>query len=99
MKVSILPSAMEDLEDGFRFYEQQVTGLGSYFLETLFSDIDSLKLYAGTHQQVFGYYRLLSKRFPYAVYYSFVAETVKVNAVLDCRRDPDWILERLGKHD
>jgi len=97
MKVRILPSAMEDLSDGFRFYENQVSGLGSYFLETLFSDIDSLKLYAGIHQQVFGYYRLLSKRFPYAVYYSLESETISVNAVLDCRRDPEWIQKRLEK--
>ena len=47
MKIRILPSAMEDLSNGFQFYENQIPGLGSYFLETLFSDIDSLKLYAG----------------------------------------------------
>lgn len=97
MKVRILPSAMEDLSGGFKFYENQMKGLGSYFLETLFSDIDSLKLYAGIHQKVFGYHRLLSKRFPYAVYYSIDSETVFVNAVLDCRRDPEWIQERLGR--
>ena len=49
MKIRILPSAMEDLSNGFQFYENQIPGLGSYFLETVFSDIDSLKLYAGIH--------------------------------------------------
>ena len=67
MKIVILPSAREDLADGFEFYEQQEAGLGSYFLESLFSDIDSLRLYAGIHRQVFGNHRLLSKRFPYAI--------------------------------
>ncbi len=64
MKLRILPSAIEDLSDGSRFYETQVEGLGSYFIESVFSDIDSLKLYAGIHPKVFGYHRLLSKRFP-----------------------------------
>ena len=47
MKIVILPSARDDLAVGFRFYERQQAGLGSYFLESLFSDIDSLRLYAG----------------------------------------------------
>jgi hypothetical protein len=64
MKLRILPSAIEDISDGSRFYETQVEGLGSYFIESVFSDIDSLKLYAGIHPKVFGYHRLLSKRFP-----------------------------------
>jgi len=96
MKIRILPSAMEDLSNGLQFYENQMPGLGGYFLETLFSDIDSLRLFAGIHLKVFGYHRLLSKRFPYAIYYSIDSETVLVNAVLDCRRDPEFIRERLG---
>jgi hypothetical protein len=58
--ITILPSARKDLASGFSFYENQGSGLGSYFLESLFSDIDSLKLYAGIHPEVFNYYRFLS---------------------------------------
>ena len=94
MKIVILPSARDDLAGGFEFYERQGQGLGSYFLESLFSDIDSLRLYEGIHRMVFGHHRLLSKRFPYAVYYSTEAGTVFVKAVLDCRRDPAWIRNR-----
>jgi len=72
-----------------------VESLGRYFLESLFSDIDSLKLNAGIHTKVFGYYRLLSKRFPYAVYYKKEVDTILINAILDCRCNPDWIKERL----
>jgi hypothetical protein len=68
MKITILPSARSDLAAGSAFYENQQEGLGSYFLESLFSDIDSLLLYGGIQRKVFGYYRLLSKRFPYAIY-------------------------------
>ena len=46
MKIKILKSAREDLKEGFRFYELQQGGLGSYFLESLSSDIESLKLFA-----------------------------------------------------
>ena len=46
MKLKILASASQDLIDGHWFYEKQTEGLGTYFLDTLFSDIDSLAIYA-----------------------------------------------------
>jgi hypothetical protein len=95
MNITILPSARRDLAIGFAFYENQQRGLGDYFLESLFSDIDSLLLYGGIHRRVFGSYRLLSKRFPYAIYYSLEGEALSVKAVLDCRRDPERIRIRL----
>lgn len=96
MKIKILPSALEDLRSGRMFYEWQQEGLGDYFQDSLFSDIDSLRLHPGVHRVVFGYYRLLSKRFPYAIYYDFDgSELVVVYRVLDLRRDPDSIADDL----
>jgi plasmid stabilization system protein ParE len=95
MKIAILASARDDLADGFDFYERQAEGLGNYFLESLFADIDSLRLYAGIHRKVLGFHRLLSKRFPYAAYYDLDDRTIPVWAVLDCRRDPAMIRRRL----
>ena len=42
MSVRILDEAERDLAEGRRFYEQQRPGLGAYFLDSLFSDIDSV---------------------------------------------------------
>jgi hypothetical protein len=50
VKIEILAQAQEDLIQGFRFYESQEPGLGAYFLDCLFSDIDSLLVYAGIPQ-------------------------------------------------
>jgi hypothetical protein len=49
VKIKVLPSALTDLDRGRQFYEQQEEVLGDYFLDSLFSDIDSLVLYAGVH--------------------------------------------------
>ena len=96
MKIKILSSASQDLMDGFRFYEKQSGGIGIYFLDSIFSDIDSLIINAGIHPKYFdNYYRLLSKRFPFAIYYRIENKTVLVYAVLDCRRDPAWIRKQL----
>ncbi|MCG7853693.1 MAG: type II toxin-antitoxin system RelE/ParE family toxin [Methanosarcinaceae archaeon] len=96
MKIKILKSAREDLKEGFHFYELQQGGLGSYFLESLSSDIESLKLFAGIHSIHFNkYHRLLSKRFPFAVYYRIEEDEIRVYAVIDCRKNPAWIRKKL----
>jgi len=99
VRIEILDEAQEDLLAGFQFYERQDRGLGSYFLDCLFSDIDSLRLYAGIHAVVYGYHRILSKRFPFAIYYDVQNELIRVHAVLDCRRNPSWIKRRLTNGD
>ena len=88
MKIELLDQAETDLKVGFEFYERQQDGLGDYFLDSLFSDVESLHLYAGIHEQKFGYFRMLSKRFPYAIYYTFAGDLVRVYAILDCRQSP-----------
>lgn len=97
MRIKILGAAESDLEEGFRFYESHAAGLGTYFLDSLYSDIDSLAYFGGMHRVVLGYHRLLSKRFPFAVYYRVVEDAVWVFAILDCRRNPSWIRKKLSK--
>jgi plasmid stabilization system protein ParE len=88
-QVRITSSAETDLLNGFAFYEHQQTGIGSYFLDSLFADIDSLALFAGIHPQ-HGHrlYRTHSKRFPFAIYYELIGDIAIVVAVLDYRQDP-----------
>jgi len=96
MKIELLAEAVEDLVEGHHFYEEQQSGLGAYFLESLYADISSLQLYAGIHRKAYGdLHRMLSKRFPYAVFYTFTGNTVYIRAVVDCRRNPAWIRKKL----
>ena len=95
MKIQILDEAQADLREGAEFYEQQNAGLGTYFLDTIFSDINSLILYAGVHIKLNGHNRLLSKTFPYAVYYQIDGDIIKIYAILDCRRNPKRTIDVL----
>lgn len=96
MKLRILTSAFNDLERGREFYESMAEGLGNYFFDSLFSDIDSLLLYGGIHRKVFGYHRSLSRRFPYAIYYKKDAtDFIVVYRVLDCRQNPQKTVQAL----
>lgn len=98
MQVRIARSAETDLLEGYAFYEEQQAGIGDYFLDSLFADIDALALYAGIHPKPDGrLHRTLAKRFPFAVYYDVQGDIATVVAVLDCRQNPASIAKRL-KH-
>ena len=67
--IILLEDVIDDLKLGKKFYEEQNKGLGDYFKDCIISDIESLWLYAGIHVKFENVYRLLSKTFPYAIYY------------------------------
>ncbi|WDN90597.1 hypothetical protein BuS5_03568 [Desulfosarcina sp. BuS5] len=98
MKIKLLSSALDDLIKGRLFYAKQGEGIGEYFFDSLFSDIDSLTLYGGIHPKFYGYHRMLSKRFPYAIYYKLEDQSVVVVwRVLDLRSNPSKIKKSLEK--
>jgi plasmid stabilization system protein ParE len=101
MKIRLLPEAERDLEVGADFYESQRPGLGVYFNDCLISDIESLKVFAGIHETYRDFYRSLSKRFPFSIYYKISGDAVEIYAVLDARQDPraiDVALQSPGKN-
>ena len=95
MEVEVLESAHNDMLDGYRFYERRQSGLGDYFTDTLYGEMDSLQLYAGIHPRRLGFLMMLSKVFPYAVYYDVEGGVARVYAVLCTKRDPDWVYAHL----
>ncbi|MBI3562092.1 MAG: type II toxin-antitoxin system RelE/ParE family toxin [Gammaproteobacteria bacterium] len=96
MNLRILRAAQRDLVEGYWFYEKQKHGLGGHFLNSLYSDIEALLTTAGAHVICFNrYYRLLSRRFPFAIYYRLEQQIVFIYAILDCRRSPAWIRDKL----
>lgn len=96
IRIRISDEALHDLNAGFLFYEAQEKGLGDYFAACLRSDIEGLRVSAGTHRVVYrDYHRLLSRVFPYGIFYSTTSTETVVWAVIDLRREPDWIRKKL----
>jgi len=97
IRIQITSDALEDLNEGFSFYEAQEEMLGEYFSDSLKSDIEGLKVTGGVHRIAYkDYRRALSRIFPYAIYYTMEEQIVTIWAVIDCRRNPEWISEHLG---
>ncbi len=86
------PDVQGEIDEAYRWYEQQQQGLGDDFLaalETVFHRLQTMPL---GHQVIYRDVRRgLARRFPYAVYYRVHADRVEVIAVHHCRRNPsDW---------
>jgi hypothetical protein len=98
MKIEVLDLAKDDLLHGYHYYETKERGLGMYFLDTLYSDIDSLAIFGGIHRKAYkNFQRALSKRFPFAIFYTVENDTVFVRCVVDCRKEPSWIRKHVVK--
>ena len=93
--LSLTNLAQKDIYDSQDFYEAQSQNLGIYFYDSIICDLDALTFYAGIHQKYFGLYRMITKRFPYAIYYDIEGDLVVVHAVLHTRKDLAFIKERL----
>ncbi len=93
--VLVSTEAFKDLQESRDFYALQEHWLADYFSDSIITDIESLHLFAGIHLKIFGFYRMLSKRFPLAIYYSIESVTVTVIAILDMRKNPVRIKHRL----
>lgn len=94
-EVVVLGEVADDLNEGRAFYDHQEAGIGDYFWDSLVTEIESLKIYAGIHPRKYGVYRVLARRFPYAIYYEIADDIAYIVAVLPMRRSPAWIRRQL----
>lgn len=91
-RIEAEPSVDADVEAAFGWYEGELTGLGLEFLEELRATY--LRILQGPFKYAeirSGIRRALSKRFPYAIYFSVEGTVIIVLAVLHTARDPaEW---------
>ena len=95
----IRPEAEQDIQEAFSWYEDRVSGLGREFLrcvDVTFSQIHrSPILFPSVYKNV---RRILTRRFPFGVFYIIVNGKIVVLAVLHVRRDPALWQKRNGGH-
>ena len=96
MEIVFHPEALDEFKAETAFYEGIQSGLGAAFADEVLRMIELARLFPrlGTPEED-GVRSLITKRFPFLIYYEIVADQIRVRAVLDCQRDPKWIRSRL----
>ena len=83
------------MEDAARWYERQNEGLGDEFLDEVLETFDAISenpyLYAVVHRKT---RKVLTNRFPFAIYYRIEEDSVVVLAVMHGSRHPKRWKER-----
>jgi plasmid stabilization system protein ParE len=97
MDIIFAKEAKQDLSNGADFYERQQSGIGQIYWDSILSDLKSLQFYAGIHPKQFGLYKMLAKRYLFAIYYQVETTTVIIHAILPMKRDPGWFKQRLSQ--
>lgn len=89
MKLRYTGKARIDLDIAFTWYESQRYGLGFEFLDCVEAAITTIhqmpKLYAKHHSD---FRRVLTRRFPFSIFYTIEKREIVVHAIFDNRQDP-----------
>ena len=85
-------AADADIEAAFEWYESEQPGLGLAFLDEVRAAYKRILDRPFKYQELrSGLRRVLTRRFPYGIYFSVEDDLIVVIAVLDTARDPaEW---------
>lgn len=87
--IVIRPEAERDLNEAYRWYEQQLEGLGQEFIICIDAALSVIqrtpKIFPKIHKDI---RRALIRRFPYGIFYIYERDKVIVLAFLHTSRDP-----------
>ncbi len=88
-RLKVSSRATREIGEAREWYENQLSGLGEEFINTLEIRLTQLPLSPLSHKEILpGIRRFLLPRFPYAVFYTVQADLVHILAVLHERRTP-----------
>lgn len=95
MRLEFSIEAKAEFDDGQRFYERQVPGLGARFRADVRAALARLRRWPLAAPVERGEIRrILLSRFPYKLLYSIEAEIIYIIAVAHLHRAPDYWVDR-----
>lgn len=96
VKVIFAPEAEADLQEAYDWYENQRRGLGEEWFSAVEACVESIRRSPEAHLIVHeAYRRALLRRFPYAVFYEFGADSITIYGVMHTSRNPNKWRQRL----
>ena len=96
MRFSFHPRAVAEFEAAVRYYEECQTGLGLEFAEEVYAAIGRISEYPEAwHTLSQNTKRCLVNRFPYGVIFQVKCGLLRIIAVANLHRRPDYWLARI----
>jgi plasmid stabilization system protein ParE len=93
-RLIIRPRAEADLQRAKDWYDRQRPGLGNEFLDAVGDALEILKEHPERHPVYYRLFRrLLTRRFPYKLFYIIEGDQIKLFRVLHARRDHPPLLD------
>jgi plasmid stabilization system protein ParE len=89
LELILRPEAEADALEAYRWYNEQLPGLGEEFLAEIEHALETVRVNPEAHRKLHREFRrVLARRFPYAVFYAVRDERIVVFAILHTARDP-----------
>jgi hypothetical protein len=96
MKIRFHPDAMMEFDAAATYYEERQRGLGLEFAEEVYAVIARIIEYPDAWSPLSrNTRRCLMNRFPYGIIYQMKSDVLRVIAVANLHRHPDYWQERL----
>jgi plasmid stabilization system protein ParE len=95
-RLIIRPEAETDMTEAFDWYEDRQANLGHEFLAEVHTSLRAIADHPLHHPVLYkNVRRILTRRFPYKVFFFFEADQVEVIAVIHAKRHPRTWQKRL----
>jgi len=96
MNIRFLPPAGQELDDAVEWYDRQLPGLGTEFLDEVDKALHRIAVYPHSCEEIeTGLRRCLLNRFPYGIIYGLDETIIVVVAIAHLHREPRyWIKQQ-----
>jgi len=96
MRIRFIKIAHAEMDDAVAWYESQLQGLSTQFLDDFDQAIRRIAAYPLANAEIAeGLRRCLLSKFPYGIIYGLEEQTVVVIAVAHLHREPQYWIDRL----
>ncbi len=89
LELVLRPEAEADALEAYRWYSEQLPGLGERFIAEVENALELIRANPEAHRKLHREFRrVLTNRFPYAIFYAIRDSRIVVFAILHTARDP-----------
>jgi len=92
------PDVSIDIKGSYEWYEKQIKGLGSSFIQELESSYEKISNFPKTWSTFnYGFKRFILSRFPFSIIYKEKESEILTIAVMHNSRKPNYWIKRLER--